>query len=306
MSPTDTYGRAVLDRLAENFRSENETEKDIDQLNGYISTFDPALVGTVADVNARLAHAEHPGLLTARVKRTKSIVRKLLREPKMHLDRMTDIVGLRHIVLDVAGQDYVTKTLFDIFEEPRVRDYRDIDLDGGRLYRSIHITGRHDSHFVELQIRTIPQHLWATESENLGEQAKEGKYHGEEESYLRELAVAVRRLDNGSDASAISLATKMAALRSPLTFKLSRLLDGFALASSIPQRNPASSYLVTHDQVTNEIINSYYYLPQHREEALVEFRRLSSLLDANRFNVLVLNSASEEALRVTHPRFFGF
>jgi hypothetical protein len=63
---------------------------------------------------------------------------------------------------------------------------------------------------------------------------------------------------------------------------------------------------VIHDRITNETIQRYYYLPANRQEALAEFRRLSAELNLDRFNVLVLNSATGEALEVTHPRFFGF
>ena len=104
--------------------------------------------------------------MAKRLKRTPSIVNKLTRlKGKLQLTTMNDIAGCR-VILSNKKKVYklnkllLTKTVFELR-----KDYIKIPRESG--YRSLHLIGKfsnenQDKHYVELQIRTLVQHYWAT------------------------------------------------------------------------------------------------------------------------------------------------
>ena len=104
------------------------------------------------------ANPPRPG---QRFKRMDRILPKLLRFPHMRLSQMEDIGGCRAVF----------ETLTDVYavagrirhrwgSRIRVADHiRDPKDDG---YRSLHIVERRDGRLIELQLRTVRQHNWAT------------------------------------------------------------------------------------------------------------------------------------------------
>src|SRR5262249_47175883 len=153
-------------------RDGTETPEDITLLEDYRTTFDPLLIETSAKVDCALARSGLPFVLSGRSKRTKSIIRKLqrLQNAGMDLSRMGDIVGIRVIIDSIKNQDAAIALLSRELVTKDVYDYRKQD----RGYRSVHVLTRHEEKLLEIQIRTLPQHLWAIESEAFGEQVKEG------------------------------------------------------------------------------------------------------------------------------------
>lgn len=111
--------------------------------------------------------------ISARLKRLPSIKRKLL-ESSMRLTQMQDILGFRIIVNDIDEIYMVEKVLKIFFQNNNQYSivYYDTDdyikkpkLDG---YRCVHlILKADDRYYIEIQIRTKIQHLWATTLETV-------------------------------------------------------------------------------------------------------------------------------------------
>lgn len=111
-----------------------------------------------------LKKIDKSGIVTYRIKRIESIVSKLIRQPEMQINRMSDIAGCRCIVHSV-DQVYA---LYRRLQESEltivnVNDYiQDVKFTG---YRSLHmiVKAHPDSkQTIEVQLRTQSQHNWAT------------------------------------------------------------------------------------------------------------------------------------------------
>lgn len=98
----------------------------------------------------------HP---TTRLKTWSTIVEKLKRESSMGLKGMRDLAGARTVVgLTLMEQELTLSTVLGIWPDARVIDRRDELMFG---YRAIHVVPRVDGCFVEVQIRTGLQNVWA-------------------------------------------------------------------------------------------------------------------------------------------------
>ena len=80
---------------------------------------------------------------------------------------MADLVGARVVVSSLDEQQAVLSKMFLRFEVRNVYDY----LDGTQPYRALHVQVMIGKKIVETQIRTVPQQIWANESESYGEAA---------------------------------------------------------------------------------------------------------------------------------------
>jgi ppGpp synthetase/RelA/SpoT-type nucleotidyltranferase len=290
----------ALKKLGKRLRNEMAQEGDLQLLETYRQSFDPILLTTASEIKDRIGKLHINCLLAGRAKRTKSILRKLVREPSMDLSRMTDIVGLRIVVLSQLEQDAVLDALTMAYPEARISDYRSPD----RIYKAIHFSLSFEKKRLEIQVRTIAQQLWANESESFGERAKEGQLDNRQREYLEELSAIVGQIDAGVGEEQLSMNSYFGNTRSPLEQKLPLLKSDFELAVNGDGSDAEQTTLLVHDEYTNEIVHNYHFPIDSRKEALAEFERLRATLPQERFNVLILNSSSEAALRVTHPRYF--
>lgn len=112
-----------------------------------------------------------------RLKRLPSIEKKLHRNPKMKLERMQDIAGLRAVVpvprhlnairhmYEQEGRlSHVLKGVHDYVAEPKEDGYRSVHM----IYQYFSPTApAYDGLHVELQLRTQLQHAWATAVETV-------------------------------------------------------------------------------------------------------------------------------------------
>lgn len=171
-------GRALAER---SFKSSNkqEAEAALDLVNRWrachaypINTFNTTLRKKNSEISLQVITAQ-------RLKRMSTIIKKLRRYKTMKLTTMQDIAGLRAVV-DSLPQVYKLadkyrkskKMLHQLYNE---KDYIENprDEDG---YRCLHLIYRYknkkkpeyDNLFLEIQIRTKLQHVWATAVETMG------------------------------------------------------------------------------------------------------------------------------------------
>ena len=216
---------------------------------------------------------------------------------------MQDIVGIRVIVANLSDQDHVAQIVRRNFEEgAEVFDFRN----DGRPYRTMHVVGRVSEQHIEVQIRTLPQHLWAVESESFGEQVKEGTLTGDPLSYLTSLAEAGKRLDAG-DAVTDQAYTNIPlfASRQPLEVVLPHLDTQFKTATAaMNSSDPDHAFLVVFDNEVGGLLNTYIFQAGERGRALEEYHKVTTRLSDERYETVLFNAQSPEVLQATHPRFF--
>jgi hypothetical protein len=104
---------------------------------------------------------------TSRLKTVGTIVDKVKREPSMSLSKMQDIAGLRIVEeMDRIQQERLARRVEAMYPGFRRVDRRQIPSHG---YRAIHVVVHVGQCWVEVQIRTKLQDVWAQLVERLGD-----------------------------------------------------------------------------------------------------------------------------------------
>lgn len=113
---------------------------------------------------------------TARLKTVNTIVEKLRRE-KTRLAEMQDIAGLRIVEeIGLDEQDALSNRIVALLPGAKVADRRKQPSHG---YRAVHVIANVDGRFVEIQVRTRMQDLWAQAMERLADEVgREIRYGG--------------------------------------------------------------------------------------------------------------------------------
>ena len=135
-------------------------------------------------------------LLSARLKRRRSLRGKLHRLRSINLSQIADVVGFRVVCEDVVGVQSVVDTIGDLSIETKIRRHDPAPTG----YRAVHIelpveqrlaSGKTGIFTVEIQVRTYYQHLWALRSEAFGEKVKQGRGRTDQLEYLKHLSAVV-------------------------------------------------------------------------------------------------------------------
>lgn len=149
--------KTQIDRLGERLKKGNISDDDLRLLDVYRRSFSEAyefVVGAIKN-DLGLAPTGRPA------KSTTSIADKLRRE-SIRLTQIQDIAGCRLIVSDINNQETTVQSLSNIFEHTTVVDRRDKPSHG---YRAVHVIVNYGGQMIEIQVRTLLQHLWAELSE---------------------------------------------------------------------------------------------------------------------------------------------
>lgn len=275
--------RAIV-AAGDRFRDEKEVPGDRDLLLAYRSFVTVDLAETFAFIRERLEGV--PALLSLRVKRLDSIVRKLRREPAMNLVRMDDIIGFRIIVPSLAHQSAVFTSFEAEGSAHKTRDYREEAHAG---YRATHLIFRRELQLpgaqatsmypFEVQLRTYYQHLWASTSESFGERVKEGGGSRVVRDYLDQLSSVIAREED----------------RDPAALQMEEIhqASGLALyALKFDHRSKAIDILEEFDADVGRGLAYFGYLESRSRD------------DLSQEIVLLGCSSSLEELKVTHLRYF--
>lgn len=294
----------ALKKLGKRLREE-ENADDISLLEDYRDSFDDLLIGTSMQVESLMRKQGIHYLLSGRSKRTKSIIRKLRRPQNrgMDLSRVSDLVGIRIIVSNIKDQNKALELLKGHFEAKDIVDYRKKPAATG--YRCIHFIVRDGKKFVEIQLRTLPQHLWAVESESFGEKVKEGTRDELEESYLTILGEAARRIDDDESVQDDLGIHEYFETRRPIDSRLHYMSQAFSRAvSDTSGLDSGTSYLIVFDREQGSLLHDFAFRHSQRDQARQDYRKFCRMLDDTKKDVLILNSANRIGLAVTHPQFF--
>ena len=223
----------------------NENSRNLfarETLNAY-RNFRLFCIGTSLDL---LRKSELPAnaLISARLKRLRSISRKIKRGHSGSISEMDDIIGFRVICESlkdaIALGQRIEKRL-----GAKVKNYLTEQHSAELGYRAMHGIVRFDQPFqdrnfrvrFEIQVRTWYQHLWACWCESHGERAKEGFRNGEQNdpdtlnliSELRRRSVEISEWENkNSDAIPRNLPRVVDPYNIAIAWFDSRGIHGFA------------------------------------------------------------------------------
>jgi len=162
--------RSQLDKLGERLKAGDVGIEDLRLLDEYRRSFAKA-----GDAVVQILRSEFGLLPTARpAKSTTAIVEKLLRQGT-RLSQMQDIAGCRAIVVDLARQEQLTRLLRVRFPDALIFDRIGRPSSG---YRAVHFVVKEQERWVEIQVRTELQHLWAMLSEKAADKFGHGLKYG--------------------------------------------------------------------------------------------------------------------------------
>ena len=152
-----------IDRLGERLRANSVIEAgDLELLQAFRAEHEEALI----EVQTRLAEALPEVDQTARIKTIQTLHDKLRRQPTK-LSRIQDIAGVRIVQdMDLLEQDAVIADIGREFPGSKVVDRRARPMHG---YRAAHVIVKVGRCWIEIQVRTQSQHLWAEVVERLGD-----------------------------------------------------------------------------------------------------------------------------------------
>lgn len=139
------------------------TNNDLDLLQSHRLSFTTPLFETFKILTQIKSSVQRTAIIAFRLKRITTIINKVIRKPRMQLNRMWDIAGIR-IIFDTEPQ--LRRALEDIGKHyhirGKIRDYFDVPKKIG--YKAIHlyITEPNSGKVIEVQLRTKDSHNWAT------------------------------------------------------------------------------------------------------------------------------------------------
>src|SRR5689334_17323780 len=127
--------KAAVNALGERFREYKEGAND----RAVLQEYRQYRCGAMGELFGRLAEVIDgaPAVLSCRVKRIDTIIRKLRRQQEMALPRMDDILGFRIVTESYAVQRLLVTKVQESIDVKRVRDYTVAPAPTG--YRAVHL-----------------------------------------------------------------------------------------------------------------------------------------------------------------------
>lgn len=173
---SEKVSKNAVRKAGENFKQNNRLQDDLDILSIYRANHIEIMKMLVKTISDKLPK---PILIARRLKRLDSIIKKLQRFETMSLDRMQDIGGVRAVFKSNDEVYKFVKNLQKVYGNNRTAlkiqrqyDYIRTPKDDG--YTSYHIVFKYDGkienlkgYHVELQLRDVLSHAWATAVEVL-------------------------------------------------------------------------------------------------------------------------------------------
>ena len=262
------------------------------------------------------------GGFVRRLKRLFSVEAKLRRIPKMQISRMQDIGGCRAVVPSVdsvVALQRLCRSGRQAHELARENDYLAEPKPDG--YRSVHLVYRYRSGSsansalnglrIEIQIRSLPQHAWATAVETVDVLRETrlkigGAGNGDWKRFFA-LMGSVNAIDEGCPTVRDTPGT-LAEIRSEVRELANQLHAGNVLvgmALSIEQVAKGTGWVLMTLDAAARRIDTRRYPPRRLEEAQAEYLRLEEEHEGKpAVQVCLVSTDSAETLRRAYPAYF--
>jgi hypothetical protein len=252
-------------------------------------------------------------LIARRLKRAPSIFSKLQREPKMLLKRMQDIAGCRAIMPNLQKAIQLSQSFQKSSQNhhlDRVKDYITNPKPSG--YRGVHLiykfnsndprTNEWNGRCVEIQIRSVYQHLWATAVEIVGMMTHQALKSSNGSVAWLEFFKFVSEAFSILDQKKLvpdELCRKIT--NSANKLEVQKRLTTYSHALQHAKHPKANFYLLT--VVGLKLTIQAFVDPDLADQAyLIAEKKLSTLTNAD---VVLVGAESFHELRKAYPNYFG-
>lgn len=160
------YTGGDIKRLGARLRECKEkhiSDEDLDLLQAHRLSFTEPLFKIFKELTQYKSTVQRSAIIAFRLKRITTIINKVIRKPKMQLNRMWDIAGIRIIFDDEAAARRMVSLIIDKYKvRGEIRNYFDNPKKIGYKAFHIYITEPISGKVIEIQIRTKNVHNWAT------------------------------------------------------------------------------------------------------------------------------------------------
>lgn len=265
--------------------------------------------------------AGNQAIVAQRLKRLYSITQKLHRFPNMSLTSMQDIGGCR-VIVDSIDDVY---SMVESLKKSRMRhkikeEYDYINYPKSDGYRSYHIVysyfsernPKYNGLFIEIQIRTHIQHLWATAVETMdtftGDPLKIGRGDLENRQFFILASQLLEAYEaNNQDVDAVkSTETLQEFVKYEREHKVLRKLKSIKTAVRYVQKADSRNqgyYVLRLDRERNQLVISIY-----EKNALEQATIAYDLAEKNRAldeDIVLVSTASFNMLKKAYPNYFS-
>ena len=297
-----TLSQKQINKIGKKFRDSIQDEADFEILEEFKKSYDELLIEYTSKISKDLNSIGSNFVIAGRLKRTSSIIRKLQRPQNkgMDLTRMSDIAGTRVIVENLTDQKKILELLKEKYSVEKIYDYVESDQN----YKSIHLVLKEEPYkYIEVQIRTLAQQTWADESEEFGEQAKQGLYPEVVKDYLTLLSTVMYKIDKGMDFDLSKIDNHFFEQKSPVKGKFNIIKKEFQKNFDLYD-NP-NYLLIVYDKYDSTLVSKDIFDLRDRNKIFDLYRYKSQILDESQFEIIFfVSSLGDDVLRVSHPRFF--
>ncbi len=189
-SQINKLGKTIRGELRKN---ERPTEKQLLILQEYRTSFKDDLSVVFHKISEIAKEARNDSITSFRIKRIESILSKIRRQPTMALGNMGDIAGCRILVYKANSLKKVIDLLYSSFNVRYENDYlQETKEDGYRGYHLYIESPINKDRLIEIQVRTVESHKWASMVEIIDMiydiKIKEGQSHPDFQKFLLLLA----------------------------------------------------------------------------------------------------------------------
>ena len=299
----NNISKTLIRKIGHNIKNNIVSEEELNTFNEYRNTYIEVMEELLTSIKDKLPK---PLFIARRLKRLESIKIKLQRFPQMELDRMQDIGGTRAVFnnLDevkeyIKNIRVIENSTFKIIKE---NDYISNPKDDG--YRSYHIvfeclSDKLKGYRVELQIRDLKEHYWATAVEILSVISKSNnlKIGKGEEYYKRFFYLSSKILHNEYDKNEVDELKEL-----DKKYKILDTLKGFSLGfNSIDLKIQDLFYIIYIKYNAKKVyVNSFN--KKNVEEASSLYKDLEK---EDNINAVLVDARDIKTLKEAYPNYFG-
>lgn len=325
----------------EDYFDESELESLMDILSYWRFAHEEPLNHAFNLLQQKVLKIDRKAIFGRRLKRYSSIVRKLERFETMQLGNMRDIGGCRAIVSGINKLDKAVRALKkdqrfrDQNGKIQIRDYVKSPKEDG--YRSFHLIGKfgqtiESSRFIEIQVRTVIQHDWATTLEVVdlftGQALKSSMGKASWKKFFFDVAEQFAVMDSISGFAMMSVEEQFQsysakvlssekvleacqeAQYSARTVNAVKVLNGFAQSLRILEgridESKSEGYVLLKLDVRKRTLETQIFIKSQSEEAEKAYTGLETEhIEDDHIVVALISTAKVNDIRDAYPNFFG-
>ena len=310
---TKNTARNAGKKLAKNKLPLEERIRCMRVLANFRSAHGYPMQSMIVHVRNKALSIDKKAIVVRRLKRIPSIINKLKRIPTMQVSTMGDIGGIRVIVSSIDQVLQLAKILENSKTHNKLirkNDYVAAPKESG--YRSIHLTYSYQGQKkdyqdlrVEIQIRSMVQHSWATAVEVVGTFSHQN---------LKASSGDAQWLDFFKDASkaficleakqAIPTELKLSLENSIKQLKVYDILRSYAIGIKESERK--DGYYLLQLDVLEKTIYARYVKPSLLLEAYEDYRRIEQeVAEIETQDVVLVSASSLNDLKKAYPNYFA-